>query len=220
MGILAWHFLPDDGRLSRPLNGERVKVEPGQTLKVPGRLEICRHGLHASRRLIDALEYTPGVLLERVELSGDMIEEEDKLCARERTCLWLLDCTDLLHEFACRCAEDALRVAGVSDERCWNAIKAKREWLKGAIDDDELRAVRETAWNAAYRAAKNAAQFAAWNAVWDAAEDTAWNAAWYAAWNTAQIATWDVERTWSAERNRQNRRLTAMVVAAHKATRR
>ena len=45
-----------------------------------------------------------------------------------------------LHEFACICAERALTLAGVTDERCWNAIKAKRAWLRGEISDDELDA--------------------------------------------------------------------------------
>jgi len=222
MGILAWHFLPDDGRLSRPLDGERVrvKVEPGQTLKVPGPLRMCCYGLHASRRLIDALHYAPGALLERVELSGDMIKGNDKICARERTCLWLLDCTKLLHEFACRCAEDALRMAGVSDERCWNAIKAKREWLSGVISDDELNAVNIAVRNAAENAMWDATSSAVWDAVGYATRCAAETAVWAAACNAASIAAGicAVSAARDAERTRQNRRLTAMVVSAHKAT--
>ena len=69
-----------------------------------------------------------------------------------------------LHEFACICAERALTLAGVTDERCWNAIKAKRAWLRGEISDDELDAT----WAAARAAAWAAARDAAWAAAWAA----------------------------------------------------
>jgi len=195
MRVLAWHFLPDDGQLRYPLNHRLVKVKPRQTLKVTGRLEICRRGLHASRRLIDALEYAPGSLLERVELSGDMIKGHDKICARERTCLWLLDCTKLLHEFACRCAEDVLRMTGVSNEQCWNAIKAKRKWIDGIINDDELETVRNDMWDKTWSARRTV-----WYATWTEASKAAW-------W-TVRFAAQVIELA------RLNRRLTAMVISA------
>ena len=62
-----------------------------------------------------------------------------------------------LHEFACRCAEEALRKAGVIDERSWNAIRVKRLWIEGKATDAELSA--------------------AWAAAWAAARDAAWAAA-------------------------------------------
>ena len=66
-----------------------------------------------------------------------------------------------LHEFACICAERALTLAEVKDERCWNAIKAKRAWLRDEISDDELYA----AWAAAWAAESAAARAAAWAAA-------------------------------------------------------
>ena len=74
-----------------------------------------------------------------------------------------------LHEFACICAERALTLTGVKDERCWDAIKAKRAWLRDEISDDEL----DAAWAAA-RAAESAAESAAASAAESAA---AWAAA-------------------------------------------
>ena len=75
----------------------------------------------------------------------------------------------ILHEFACRCAEEALRKAGVTDDRSWNAIRVKRLWIEGKATDTELAA----AWDAA----RAAAEAAAWAAAWAAARAAAWDAA-------------------------------------------
>lgn len=71
-----------------------------------------------------------------------------------------------LHEFACRCAEEALRKAGVTDDRSWNAIRVKRLWMEGKATDAELYAAETAAWTAA----RTAAETAAWNAARAAAE--------------------------------------------------
>lgn len=67
----------------------------------------------------------------------------------------------ILHEFVCRCAEGALRKAGVTDDRSWNAIRVKRLWIEGKATDTELAAARDAARDAALAAARDAA--------WDAA---------------------------------------------------
>lgn len=64
----------------------------------------------------------------------------------------------ILHEFVCRCAEEALRKAGVTDDRSWNAIRVKRLWIEGKATDTELAAARA--------AAQAAACAAAWAAAW------------------------------------------------------
>ena len=85
----------------------------------------------------------------------------------------------ILHEFVCRCAEEALRKAGVTDDRSWNAIRVKRLWIEGKATDTELDAARAAAWDAA--------RAAAWDAAWDAARAAA-QAATDAA---AVVATWN-----------------------------
>jgi len=61
-----------------------------------------------------------------------------------------------LHELACRFAEVALeaevKAGREPDKRSWEAIRAKRRWLKGEITDEEL--------NVAYLAARTAAAHA------------------------------------------------------------
>ena len=80
----------------------------------------------------------------------DDIPAQDRLWAvlREN----LID-APILHEFACRCAENALVLVENPDARSVAAIEAKRAWLRSEITDAQLAA----AWGAA-RAAALAAQ--------------------------------------------------------------
>ena len=214
--MLAWHFLPEDKRLGY---GDGRLVEVGATLECEGEPELCGNGMHGSARLIDAVHYARGPIVCRVKIEGDVIESEDKLCGRRRTVLWMMDATRILHEFACACAEDALALVEQPDERSVAAIEAKRSWLKGEITDKKL----DSAWAAAWDASQNvawvasaAASAAAWAAVRaaaraasQAARDAGWAAARAASWaarDAAQDAAWD----------KQNKRLTAMVMEAHK----
>ena len=99
------------------------------------------------------------------------VDAEDKLWAVLRP-EFLPD--EILHEFACRCAEYALSFVKSPDRRSVAAIEAKRAWLRGEISDDELAAARDAARDA--WAAWDAARTAAW-AAWDAASAAAWDAA-------------------------------------------
>jgi hypothetical protein len=174
-----WHWLQDDGRLQF---GTKELVEVGVTLKCEEPIELCRTGFHASKRAIDALQFAPGALICCVSLGGKILEGSDKVVAEERTVLWRADATNTLHEFACWCAEEALKTAKVEDVRCWAAIETKRKWLKGEATYEQLTA----AWDAAWAAA--------WAAAWDAARDAAMAAA------------------MAAARERHNTRLTEMLL--------
>ena len=196
--IRAWHFLRPDGKLQfKP----HRKVKAGQTLLAKGKLSMCKNGLHASKNILDALRYAPGPIICRVELSGEILHDSDKMCARKRTCLELMDGTQILHLFACWCAERALRRERKNghkvDKRSSQAVYAKRRWLRGEINDAELAAARAAAWSAAEAAARAAA--------WSAAEATAWSAAEATAWSAAKAAAG------SAEQKAQKRRLMRMV---------
>ena len=91
-----------------------------------------------------------------LELPESEVSKEDKMWAvlREE----LID-APVLHEFACRCAEEALKLVDNPDPRSVAAIEAKRRWLRGEIPDRELEDAR-----AAARAACDAAWAAAWAA--------------------------------------------------------
>ena len=216
--IHAWHFLPADGKIANANSQHGGKVvRVGQKLSVTGEINPCVHGLHASERLIDALRYAPGPILCRVECSGTVKRESDKLAARHRKVLAMADVTATLHEFACQVAEEALlreREAGREpDVRCWTAIETKRRWLRGEASNSELQAAWDAAWggaSAASVAARAAAHAAAWDAARAAAWASAWAAAWDAAWDAARAA-WDA--AWDAARDAQNDRLTALILS-------
>lgn len=86
------------------------------------------------------------------------LSAEDKLWAvlREE----VID-VQILHDFACWCAEDALSHVEKPDERSVTAIKVKRAWLRGEASDEELAAARYAARYAARGAACGAAEVVA-----------------------------------------------------------
>ena len=120
--------------------------------------------------------------------------------------------TPILHEFACRCAEDALSRIDNPDPRSINAIVVKRRWIAGEATDEELAAAEAAAWVARTSAqdAVEAATLAAQTATW-AARTAAWaarTAAW-ATWTAARTAAQDAAE--AAARNAQVDMLTQML---------
>ena len=204
--MTGWHWIKAD----RTLRTGEV-VEAGHSYLATGPLVMCRNGMHASRRALDALQYAPGPIICRVKLRGEVIHQSDKSVARERRVLWLADATTLLHQFACAVAAEALALTECRgervDPRSWAAIHIKERWLRGLATDAELSAARATAWvaavelSAARDAAWDAARDAAWVAAWGAARDAAWAAAWAAAWDAARDAAWGAARdaAWGAQ---------------------
>jgi len=210
MTVLAWHFLPADRRLAY---GDGRLIRKGQTLHVEGEPTLCLHGMHGSRQLIDALSYASGPIVERVEIGADkpykIIEDSNKLVGTWRKTLWWIDATMILHEFACREADDALRDAGITDKRCWDAVRVKRLWIQGRATNEELNESRIAASNAAETADWAMAYAAAWRAALGAARKAYWFAAMDVSWSD------DTERS-RQNRRVQNRRLTTMVCAAYR----
>ena len=207
---LGWHFTSGTIRDGRPL------PEVGEWLEHDGLIEMCASGLHASKRLIDALQYAPGEIVSRVELVGDLQHGDDKMVGRRRKVLWRADITDTLRLFAGRCALDVLHL--------WDPPEVVVQYLK--TGDESIRAA---AWVAA-RAAAWAAAWAASGATGDAARAAFWAAAraagaasWAASWAAAGAtgaaargasgATGAAARgaSGAAARKKQNRRLTAMI---------
>ena len=75
----------------------------------------------------------------------------------------------ILHEFACLCAENALKLVDKPDPRSVSAIETKRRWLRGDATDEELEAASAAA-SAAARADASAAARAAARAAAKAAQ--------------------------------------------------
>ena len=108
----------------------------------------------------------------------------------------------ILHEFACRCEEDALSRIDNPDPRSINAIAVKRRWIAGEATDEELAAARAAAETAADAAARTDTRAAAWAAR---------AAAWAAAWDAARAARAAAETAAETARNAQVDMLTQML---------
>ena len=157
MSIEAWHFLSGNRRL---LYGTKEVVYPGHTIRVDGPIELCAHGLHASRRGIDALDYAPGPIICRVLIGGEIVEGKDKIAGTERTVLWMADASEMLRDFA------HLQALSVAD--LWDMPPVVRKYLMtGHL------MIRAAARAAAGDAAAPAAGAANWAAAGAAAGDAA-----------------------------------------------
>ena len=212
MTLYAWHFIFRDKRLGY---GDGMLVVPGETLVWEHDLELCRSGLHASVRALDALDYASGrPIVCRVRMGGNIVRGDDKLVASERTCLWMLDADPVLHEFACWCAESVLHLARGDRPVLRAAIDAKRGWLRGEVSDSYLDRASAAASAAASATARAAARAAASDAARAAASDAARAAASDAARATGRAAAWAAAR--DAASDRQNAQLEKMLKAAHR----
>jgi len=189
--IEAWWF--SSGKKLPYGDGRIIKI--GRTHKVKGNIELCKNGLHASRKLLDALGHAGGSVIWRVELSGKIKKDTDKLCASSR--LYLeggIDISDCLRKFARMCALDVIHL--------WDAPKVVVDFLK--TGDEKLRA-------ASRAASKDSAS-------WAASCDTSRAASWAASWNASRAAScaasWNASRdsvSWDAMQKKHNRRLTSMI---------
>jgi hypothetical protein len=199
----AFYFAANDKKLRF---GDNRKISVGTTHKVDCNPILCECGLHASKRLIDALKYSPGHWLYLVELSGEIVEGGDKVAATARKYLARFNAEKLLREFArkqalinidkvkpyCSDSEYLLILdwltTGAKELRvaAWSAAVSA---ANAAAWSAAVSASRPAAWSAASRAAavaaaKAAAEAASRSATWSAAE-AAWSAAMPVAWSTA-----------------------------------
>ena len=79
----AFWFSKHDCKLQ---HGDGRTAEVGTTHTVEGELVLCKHGLHASKNLIDAVKYSPDSMLWLVDVDS-CVEGSDKLCGKNRTYL-------------------------------------------------------------------------------------------------------------------------------------
>lgn len=195
-----WHFcaIAKDG--TPVLRDGSLALGPGETETYQGTLKMCNTGLHASKRAMDALSCAPGSWCRLVQLEGEVLHGADKSVATRRLILTSFDARKVLHEFACCIAETALLISDEDGDVYWQAIEAKRAWLRGEIGDKELAAARD--------AAEDVGGAGAWPASW--AASAAWAASWAAAWSTSAY--------WAAARDEIGDLLESMLTEAAGAT--
>lgn len=149
--ILAWHFAAADRRLAY---GDGRAIVDGETLTHVGPVVLCKSGLHASTRIMDALRFAPGPVLCRVRLSGTVVRGGDKIAASSRETLWSIDATRALRLHAVNSAIVALERVGSPDPRSLAALReVLRQLADGAADGVASAAASAAAWAAAWAAA-------------------------------------------------------------------
>ena len=152
-----YKWLTADGRTAVQNTPWPVPVGEWTTPETP---VLCRSGWHAmyERDVLSHLPARAGAKLWRVEVSGEIVEGDDKIAAESMRLLYCLgETTDSnLRLFACDVAEDALSLVESPDPRSLAAIEVARRYAVGAATRGELAAAR-----AAARAAAWAAELAA-----------------------------------------------------------
>ena len=178
--VLAFHFSQANKKLQY---GDGRMMKTGRTHKVKCQPILCKQGLHASVRLIDALSYAPGPYLWLVELSGKVVRGDDKLVATERKYLGGFHADTLLREFARKQALINIeKIKPYCSDADYDLIN---RWL--LTGDIKLRSAAESE---ADSAARSAAESAADSAAWSAAESEAESEARAASWAAARAASW------------------------------
>ncbi len=161
----AFYFSKDDKKLR--YNDNRI-CRTGRTHKFKGEPILCEQGLHASRRLIDALSYAPGSYLWLVELGGEIKEGDNKVVATERKYLGGFNAESLLREFARKQALiNIKKIHKYCTKKDYDLIV---EYLETGNED-----IRSAAGSAAWSAARSAARSAADDMLTDMVrERTGW----------------------------------------------
>ena len=164
--VTGWYF-SKESRLLR--YGDARPIAIGVTHEVAAPIELCKRGLHASVRAIDALEFAPGPIVWRVELSGEIKLGDDKCVATHRKYIGGgVDASAVIRAFARRCALDVAHL--------WDMPPLVRSYLETGEES-----IRDAAWDAARATASATAWAAACASSRASASATASATAWAAA---------------------------------------
>lgn len=87
-----------------------------------------------------------------MEISKPVEKDDTKFVSKSRRLIDARNAEKVLREWACDCAERALKVTKVKDKRSWDAIKVARLYNEGKATKEELdaawAAARDAAWTA------------------------------------------------------------------------
>ena len=159
--MLAWHFTAEQNGIPVLLDGRSVPPA-GEWLVQPGKLEMCKNGLHASEKILDALKYAPGNILHQVEIIKKGLKvDKDKVCARRRKVRWSVKFDTLaLVSFAEICVTRAdLAAFSANAASAASAASASSAAWEAASAASAAREASSAAWEAA-SAAREAARAA------------------------------------------------------------
>jgi len=131
-----------------------------------GEIATCSNGFHASKKIIDAMQYTHVEIIAKVEVKGKSDINSDKEAWSDmRIIYWYnwdkLDSVKLAVFCAKLCLKNYTKLYP-NDDRPAKAIKAAENWIKNPCKKTEIAAnsARSAADSAAYSAAYSAANSA------------------------------------------------------------
>src|ERR1035437_8233975 len=135
--MIAYKFIKDDFRSG---SGDEPAWEIGKKRTVKGKIVLCESGYHSCNTFYDALGYAQGNVACIVEVSKPSQHDKTKQVSRSCTIVKMVNVERVMRRWGCECAERALTVANVTDERSWNAIKVARLFAGGKATEEELAA--------------------------------------------------------------------------------
>jgi len=147
-----WHFAKIKN--GQPVMRDGKPIIIGKTYAVEKNV-LCKSGFHGSKNILDALDYAPGEWLSIRKISNNVITGDNKVCGKKCTHIIGFDITDILRDFARKCALDVIHLGDAPDVVV-KYLKTGKEELRGKAGDaawDAARAARAAAWAAASDAA-------------------------------------------------------------------
>ena len=130
-------YLPRDGQPGKPLP------------TVEGEIEPCENGYHACKPQF--ISHWINARLYEVELSGDLVDAEDKTAASDMRFIRKVDKWDAKTQrlFAVWCAREALKLYDNPDPRSVTACDVAERYANGTATDEELAPALDAALDAA-----------------------------------------------------------------------
>ncbi len=105
-----------------------------QWYKIEGKLGMCNNGFHASKRIVDAMQYVTPAIIARVEVRGDHLEDTNKQCWSEmrivKTWRWTKKDSVALAIFAAELVIDDFEKEHPDDKYPREVIETAKRWLK------------------------------------------------------------------------------------------
>ncbi|MCJ7563700.1 MAG: hypothetical protein MUP52_03810, partial [Candidatus Aminicenantes bacterium] len=136
----------------RSENGGRGVWKVGEWRKHDGKLSMCGAGYHASRNVIDAMNYVDAEVIAQVEVRGKHLKQDDKECWSEmrivRAWKWMKADSVSLAIYAAELVIGIFEKRYPDDKRPRLAIEAAKAWLKDPSEENR-QAAGAAAWAAA-----------------------------------------------------------------------
>ena len=161
-----WKFLHlQDGEIVSD-HDKNLSWKINEWKTIAGEIKCCDNGFHASKGILQALNYVKGDVLAKVEVKGTSDKEDDKEAWSDMRIVkayqWTkIDSVKLAIFSAYQCIE-VFEKWNPNDDRPRKAIEAAEAYIKNPTS--AANAAESGAWNAA-NAAESAARSAAWSAA-------------------------------------------------------